>query len=109
MRFLDELDHLPVRDEIPLCLGRVGEEAAGHRQLAPMGSGRLLGNPGPIDPLFGIKPIANWISEPVQSPSHLNTPTRALSSAAGSQFDPRVIDALLAGVTVLATFWRALR
>jgi hypothetical protein len=28
-RFLDELDHLSVGDQIPLCIGRISEEAAG--------------------------------------------------------------------------------
>jgi hypothetical protein len=32
--FLHELNHLPVSDEIPLCVGGVGGEAAGDRQLA---------------------------------------------------------------------------
>jgi hypothetical protein len=53
MRFLYKLDHLPVRDEIPLCIGRIGEETAGYRQLAPIGSCRLLGNPSAVDPLLG--------------------------------------------------------
>ena len=47
---LDELDHLPVSDEITLCLRRVGEEAAGDHQLTSIGFCRLLGNPGPFDP-----------------------------------------------------------
>src|SRR5581483_4429389 len=51
--FLGELDHLPVGDEVPLCVGRVREEAAADRQLAPIGSCRLLGNPGAVDPLLG--------------------------------------------------------
>src|SRR5436305_15279457 len=53
MCFLDELDHLPVGDEIPLGLGRVREEAAADRQLAPIGSCRLLGNPRAVDPFLG--------------------------------------------------------
>src|SRR5690348_9795726 len=50
VRVLDELDHLPVGDEIPLGLRRVGEEPAGDRQLAPIGTRRLLGDPGAVDP-----------------------------------------------------------
>jgi hypothetical protein len=36
--FLDELDHLPVGDEISLCIARAGEEAAGDRQPTEIGS-----------------------------------------------------------------------
>jgi hypothetical protein len=53
VRFLDELDHLPVGDEIPLGVGRVGQEAAGDRQFAPLGSRCLLRDPGTVDPPLG--------------------------------------------------------
>ena len=53
MRFLDELDHLPIRDEISLGIRRVREEAAGYRQLTAIGSFGLFGDPGAIDPPLG--------------------------------------------------------
>src|SRR5947207_5864455 len=72
MRFLDELDHLPVSDEVPLCIGRISEEAAGYRQLAPIGSCRLLGDPGAVDPPLsnqtyrGLDLRAGAITEPLE-------------------------------------------
>jgi hypothetical protein len=51
--FLDKLDHLPVGDEIPLRVGRFGKEAAGDRQLAPIGARCLLGDPGAVNPPLG--------------------------------------------------------
>src|SRR5438270_2837970 len=72
VRVLDELDHLPVGDEIPLGVRRVGEEAAGDRQLAPIGSRRLLGDPGAVDPPLsnqtyrGLDLRASAITEPLE-------------------------------------------
>jgi hypothetical protein len=51
--FLDELDHLPIRDEIPLRVGRIREEAAGYRQPARIGTALCSSTPGPVDPVSG--------------------------------------------------------
>src|SRR5947209_5548437 len=72
VRVLDELDHLPVGDEIPLGVGRVGKEAAGDPQLAPIGSCRLLGDPRAVDPPLsnqtyrGLDLRAGAITEPLE-------------------------------------------
>ena len=70
--FLDELDHLPVRDEITLSLGRIREEAAGDREVPLIASGCLLVNPGPADPVSrdepdrGLDLRAGAISKPLE-------------------------------------------
>src|SRR6185437_9075370 len=72
VRVLDELDHLPVGDEIPLGVRRVGEEPAGDRQLTAIGARRLLGDPGAVDaPLSnhtyrGLDLRAGAITEPLE-------------------------------------------
>src|SRR5947208_5205894 len=72
IRLLDELDHLPVSDEIPLGVRRVGEEAAGDRQLAPIGSRCLLRDPPAVDPPLsnqtyrGLDLRASAITEPLE-------------------------------------------
>src|SRR5437764_70383 len=53
VRCLDELNHLPIRDEITLGIRRVREEAAGYRQLVPIGSFCLFGDPRAVDPPLG--------------------------------------------------------
>src|SRR5947209_13001264 len=53
VRFLDELHHLPIRDEIALGVRRVREELAGYSQLVPSGSFCLLGDPRAVDPPSG--------------------------------------------------------
>jgi hypothetical protein len=75
-RFLDELDHLQYAMRSRSASVVFAKQRRAIVSSPRSGSGRLLGNPGPIDPLLGIKPIADSISEPVQSPSSLNTPTR---------------------------------
>ena len=51
--FLDEPDHLPVRDEISLGVRCIREKATADRQPVLVGPGRLLVDPGPVDSFSG--------------------------------------------------------